>query len=130
MPTPEAGERPVVLVVEDEVLLRLAIADTLRACGFTVVEAASGDEARALVQAGVAFSLVFSDITMPGELDGAGLALWLRDNGVTAPIVLTSGLATSLKAAEAACDHVKLFLPKPYDHDAVVARIRDLLATR
>lgn len=68
---------PTVLIVEDEVFPRLAMADYLRECGFHVVEAASGVEAQQLVLAGLKVDLVFSDITMPGGVDGIDLALWL-----------------------------------------------------
>ena len=130
MPELEGGERRRVLVVEDEVLVRLAIAEELRARGMTVIEAADGVEARGLVLAGVGFDLVLSDITMPGELDGAGFASWLADNDVRAPVILTSGLPRALEQARVSCPHVKAFVPKPYDYDEIAACIEKLLAER
>jgi DNA-binding response OmpR family regulator len=123
----DAAPRCTVLVVEDEALLRLAIAERLRACGYAVIEAASGDQARALILAGAAPDAVFSDISMPGELDGVAFARWLSASGVRASVLLTSGLPSALDRARESCAHVVSFVEKPYDHDQVVARIRAAL---
>lgn len=66
--------RACVLVVDDEVLIRLVVADTLRDEGYSVIEAASGDEAYELLAAGVPADLMVTDINMPGQLDGIALA--------------------------------------------------------
>lgn len=116
-----------VLVVEDEVLLRLTLSEDLRSRGFSVVEAATGDEARALVLAGVTFDLVISDITMPGELDGVGLAHWLAENNVPAFVMLASGLPSALDHARSQLRNVKAFFPKPYDHEEVLVQVTALL---
>lgn len=120
---------PIVLVVEDEVILRIAIAEHLRECGFKVVEAGDGGEAQTLILAGLQPDLVFSDVSMPG-IDGLALANWLADNGVDAPIVMTSGVHSSLDAAKAACANVSLFVSKPYEHDRLVNHFRVLLSGR
>ena len=63
---PDMADRaPIILVVEDEVMVRLAAAEHLRENGFTVIEAVSADEARSVLQSGIDVSLVFSDIQMP-----------------------------------------------------------------
>jgi CheY-like chemotaxis protein len=129
-PAGEESQRPTVLLVEDEVLLRLALAAEFRAGGFNVVEAANGDEGRNLVLAGIPVDIVVADITMPGRLDGAEFALWLKDYGLPAPIILTSGLPAALERARARCPHVKAFVAKPYPHDKVVAQVQALLAAR
>ncbi|HYD86210.1 MAG TPA: response regulator [Vitreimonas sp.] len=116
-----------VLVVEDEVLLRLTLAEDLRDRGFAVIEAASADEARKLALAGVPFDLVISDITMPGEIDGSGLAQWLADNDVPAVVMLTSGLPTALDKARAMLPNVKAFIAKPYDHEKLLVQIEAML---
>lgn len=118
---------PTVLVVEDEVLPRLAMAEYLRECGFRVVEAASGVEAQQLVLAGLKVDLVFSDITMPGGVDGIDLALWLMVHCESTKVILTSGLPDALAKAESACGQVLAFVPKPYDQVTVVEKIRELL---
>lgn len=124
----ELGEPPLVMVVEDEVLIRIATADALRDCGFVVVEAASGEEAQALILSGLRPNLIFSDINMPGSLDGVGLVQWVREWGLDTPIVLTSGQNDALEAARGACASVEHFMAKPYEHKDVVARFRALLA--
>lgn len=118
---------PTVLIVEDEVLSRLAMAEYLRECGFHVIEAASGVEAQQLVLAGLKVDLVFSDITMPGGVDGIDLALWLMVQCESTKVILTSGLPDALTKAQSACDQVLAFVPKPYNHADVVKRIRELL---
>jgi DNA-binding NtrC family response regulator len=121
---------PVVLVVEDEVLIRLAIADHLRTNGFKVIEAGSAAEAQELILAGLAFDLVFSDITMPGPLDGVGLAQWLKQNHVEIPVILASGVPRALDAARHAHANIRAIAAKPYDQDEIVAQIRAMLAPR
>lgn len=130
VPTPQQGERRAVLVVDDEVLLRLSITDALRDHGFTVFEAASADEARELILAGVEIDAVFTDISMPGEMDGEAFVLWLVDNKIDVPVVMTSGEPGALRQARERAPHVKAFLPKPYDHDDVAARLSAALKGR
>lgn len=130
MEAPAHASAPTVLVVEDEVLIRLGICEHLRESGLNVVEAASAVEARDIIMAGVTVDLVFSDINMPGALDGAGLALWLRDMDISLPVVLTSGMAQVLADAQARCAHVKAFVAKPYSYEAVEAKLRRLIDAR
>ena len=81
---------PVILVVEDEVLVRLAVAQHLRRAGYEVMEARNADEAlRLLEKADV--DAVFSDIAVPGSIDGLQLADWLGKYRPEVGIVLTSG---------------------------------------
>lgn len=120
---------PVVLVVEDEMMIRLSVTTCLRDCGFKVVEAASAEEAQALILAGLNVDLIFSDINMSG-LDGIALARWLAERNVGAPLVLTSGLASSLEAAQEACDNVSVFVSKPYAEARLVQQFRAILGQR
>jgi CheY-like chemotaxis protein len=129
MPNPKSRakqvrSRPVVLVVEDEVLIRSAVADYLRMSGNLVVEAANAAEAVALFAARVAIHVVFSDIQMPGPMDGLGLARWVRQHHPGIHVMLTSGNADAARAAGAA----EIFFPKPYRSAEVAARIRLVLA--
>lgn len=123
----QAAMGPTVLIVEDEVLSRLAMAEYLRECGFHVIEAANGVEAQHLVLAGLKVDLVFSDITMPGGVDGIDLALWLMVQCESTKVILTSGLPDALTKAQSACNQVLAFVPKPYDQADVANRIRELL---
>jgi CheY-like chemotaxis protein len=126
-PAVEHDVQRTILVVEDEVLPRLAISEYLRGCGFHVVEAADGAEAQQLLLTGLEVDLVFSDISMPGEVDGVALAAWIGANNIPTEIILTSGLASALASARAACAHVKGFVSKPYDYQLVADRIRTML---
>jgi CheY-like chemotaxis protein len=93
---------PAILIVEDEVLLRMAISDYLQECGFKIYEAGTASEAIEMIESGrFAIDLVFSDIRMPGELDGFGLAQWVRKNRPGLPVILTSGDAKKSEAAKA-----------------------------
>ena len=66
------------LVVDDDLLVREPIADYLREVGYEVLEAGDAREAIDLVDHADHVDLVFSDVRMPGELDGVGLARWVR----------------------------------------------------
>src|SRR5690349_22079991 len=79
MPDTEGAPVPTVLVVEDDVLLRLATADHLRDAGLSVAEAATGEEAQAVLDA-VAIDLVFTDINMGDGIDGIALARWVSEH--------------------------------------------------
>ncbi|MFC5085869.1 response regulator [Microvirga arabica] len=87
---------PTILVVEDEVLVRLVIADYLRECGYKVYEAVNAGEALEVLQSSrVPIDVVFSDVQMPGEIDGFGLARWVRANKPGVQVILTSGVERS-----------------------------------
>ncbi|MEQ1820061.1 MAG: response regulator [Terricaulis sp.] len=130
MPEQHADDQPLVLVVEDEVLIRIAAADHLRHCGFRVAEAGTAVEAQELILSGLKVDLVFSDITMPGALDGIGLTQWLHEHAPGVPVILTSGVTSSLEAAKQACSNIHWMAPKPYDYDVVVTQIRGALSAR
>jgi len=115
-----------VLVAEDEILLRMVIAGYLRDCGFDVVETGNADEAVRVLEAGVPVDIVFSDVNMPGRLDGFGLAQWLRRERPGLKIILTSGAVTAKETSDL-CGHGPI-LAKPYDHAQLARRLRGLLA--
>lgn len=80
-----------ILVVEDEILIRLDTADYLRNRGFAVVEASNAHEAIEILGSGVAISLVFTDVRMPGSLDGVDLAKHIVSNYPGVHVMITSG---------------------------------------
>jgi CheY-like chemotaxis protein len=125
---PDPAERtPTLLVVEDEVLIRIALSDYLQECGFKVLEAGNADEALEIIQHGtVTIDLVFSDVVMPGSMDGFGLAKWIRANRAGLPIILTSGDAAKADIANELCER-EPFMAKPYDLEQLVKRIRTLI---
>jgi CheY-like chemotaxis protein len=117
-----------VLVVEDEVLIRLVIAEYLRECGYRVHEAVNAEEAILILQAPeVSIDIVFSDVEMPGEMDGFGLARWVRANLPEIQVILTSGAERSADIAGTLCEAGPL-MKKPYHTQAVVDRIKELAA--
>jgi CheY-like chemotaxis protein len=120
-PAPEGRRSPAcVLVVEDEILIRVLIAEELRAEGFSVIEAATADEALSYFQAGFQVDLVLSDIELPGILNGLDLIRRLRAEAPDLLTVLTSGYSPSFHEADA-------FLQKPYDVKQAVALVVTLL---
>jgi CheY-like chemotaxis protein len=118
-----SARQPVVLVVEDEILVRHTIAQDLREQGFTVIEAADALEAMSVFASGSAVDAVFSDIHMPGAIDGFGLAHWIAQHHSATPVLLTSGNP----AHRAARPTDAPFFAKPYNADTVASRIRALL---
>jgi DNA-binding NtrC family response regulator len=115
-----------VLVVEDEPLVREPIAEYLRDCGYRVLEAGDADEAMHLVETVESVGVVFSDVRMPGEMDGFGLAKWMQARHPEVPVLLTSGYYAVPSLSEGPPGDVKL-IAKPYSQRQVLGRIRDLL---
>jgi CheY-like chemotaxis protein len=122
--TVPARKAPQILVVEDEFLIRMLISDALRDEGFGVVEAFNGDEAAEILVAGMAPDLIFSDVRMPGSLDGLGLLGLIRDRAPGVPVVLTSGHLDPRQALDEGARH---FLRKPYDIGKVIALVTGIL---
>jgi len=100
------AEAPTILVVEDEVLIRLAVSDYLRDCGYRVVETGSGDEAvTILTKTDVRIDVVFTDVSMPGGLNGFGLAQWVRRERPDVRVILASGVTRTAEEARDLCAH-------------------------
>jgi CheY-like chemotaxis protein len=126
LPDPE-DRKPVILLVEDEVLIRMAASEYLQECGFTVLEASSAAEAIKMLQGSeTQIDVVFSDVRMPGEMDGFGLAKWIRLNRPGMAVLLTSGDAKMADVATGLCEKLDI-VSKPYDFQFTVARIRQLI---
>jgi CheY-like chemotaxis protein len=110
------NSHPVILVVEDEFLVRFVIADALRDRDVRVVECASGEEAWEYVQSGARIDLVFTDVRMPGTVDGLELANRIRRTAPGIPIVITSGHLVGVREQTAL-----RFVPKPYNLEETAA---------
>ncbi len=124
--SPEPKPRPTpeqVLLVEDDVLIRVLLAEELRNAGLRVIEAANADEALSYVHSGTKIDLLFSDVQMPGSMNGTELARRINSGYPSVRIILTSAHAGT-------ADHLGLFLPKPYDFDRAVAVIFEALGLR
>jgi CheY-like chemotaxis protein len=116
-----------VLVVEDEILIRIAIAAYLQECGFKVLEAGNAAEAMQILTTDfMPVDLVFTDVKMPGGMDGFALAEWVRANRPDTPVMLTSGDEMKCQTARNLCAN-DCFFAKPYDVGAVAAEIGRLV---
>jgi CheY-like chemotaxis protein len=119
------NRRPVVLVVEDEFLLRMDAADMIGEAGFDVIEASHADEAIAILEASPVIHVVFTDVQMPGSMDGLMLARFVRGRWPPIKIVATSGF---VKLNDNDLPEGSRFLPKPYRQQHLVATLRELTA--
>jgi CheY-like chemotaxis protein len=117
--------RPIVLIVEDELLLRLDSAETIEEAGFEVVQAGNADEAIAILKARPDIHVVFTDIQMPGSMHGLKLARFVRDRWPPIKIVATSG---RVAVGNGDLPDGGVFLPKPYRAAEIIATLRILTA--
>src|SRR3954453_7555861 len=116
--------RPVVLIVEDEFLLRMNAVDMIEAAGFEAIEAANADEAIAILENRRDTTLVFTDNQMPGSMDGLKLARAVRGRWPPIKIVATSG---HVDVAETDLPDGGRFLPKPYSPHQIAGLLRELI---
>ncbi|MGH1587692.1 response regulator [Methylobacterium phyllosphaerae] len=117
--------RPVaVLVVEDDVLVRMIAADILSDAGFRTLEARDAREAMTLLEARGDVRVLFTDWNMPGDIDGLGLARLVRHRWPTVGIILTSG---KMRPAPGDLPAGARFLSKPYRPSALIEEVENLL---
>lgn len=114
-----------VLVVEDEPLILMDVADFLLGDGFLVFEAANANEAIVILEAGVTIEVMFTDIDMPAGMDGLKLSAAVRDRWPPIKIVATSGRRV---VAVADLPPGSVFFGKPYDRAVVAACLRGLVS--
>jgi len=89
--TRRSDPTPTVLVVDDEILIRLVIADYLRECGYRVFEAGGPEDAVSILQSDLKIDIVFTDLELPGQSSGLELARWIRRRYPAVKVILTSG---------------------------------------
>ena len=118
-----AVKRPVVLVVEDDFLIRIDAVEMIEAAGFDVVEAANADEAMKILEVRLDITVVFTDIQMPGSMDGLKLARAVRGRWPPIKIVATSG---HVGVRPTDLPEGGRFLPKPYNSMQVAGLLREL----
>ena len=114
----------VVLVVEDEMLLRMRAVDMVEDAGYTPVEAVDADEAVAILEARSDIALVFTDIQMPGSMDGLKLAHAVHMRWPPIKIILVSG---QLKPADIDIPANSRFFGKPLDAKVMIALMRNMI---
>lgn len=122
MPQEQSSAAPVVLIVENDVLLRLVTASNLRDAGFEVIEAANCAEALRVLDC-IPVDVLFSDIDMSGNMDGLALAQWVHRSQADTRIILTSGAARTPGDVK----EYASFLPKPYAEKDVERLMRSVL---
>jgi CheY-like chemotaxis protein len=118
--------RPGVLIVEDEALIGLATVEWLAEEGFSVQLAASGEEALRLLRDDDTVDALFTDINLPGDLDGWTLAQQARELRPDLAVVYASGRWAAIDEARAVKDGV--FIPKPYQCERVASLLLQLIA--
>ena len=115
-----SGSRGVVLIVEDEPLVRMVAVATAQDAGFDAIEATDADSAIAILETRNDIRIVFADIHLPGSMDGLKLARAVRDRWPPIELILTSGL---IKIRERDLPERGVFLAKPYSMDALTAAL-------
>jgi two-component system, response regulator PdtaR len=118
-----AAKRPVVLIVEDETLLRMHAVEMIEEAGFDIVEAGNADEAISALEIRSDISVVFTDIQMPGSMDGLKLAAAVRSRWPPIKIIATSGRCA---IREGDLPEDGLFLPKPYSSESISSMLHEL----
>jgi CheY-like chemotaxis protein len=119
-----AQHRPLrVLMVEDDVLVASVVAPALEAAGHTVVLCANADQALPRLESGQPFDVLFTDVVMPGALNGIDLVHWCEANLPTLPAVIATGFAPQH------ADFPGVVLRKPYAVDELLAALQQAAAT-
>lgn len=123
-----ADAKPVVMVIEPEVLVRMSIADFLRECGYKVIEGVMAEDVETVLHSNVPLNVVFAEVKLPGKIDGFALARTLRQTHPHIDVILTSGIAAAAEKSKDLCEDGPM--KKPYRAEDVLARIRQLLEHR
>ena len=127
--TSEHGEGQVqrrVLLVDDEFIIRLALAAALADAGCDVTEAGTADQARPLLDDPDRFDALVTDVQMPGALDGIALAEDFRTRHPHAPVVFMTGCPEAM-APHGALDEAERLLVKPFEPEEAVRTLRQAL---
>src|SRR3954462_11631008 len=126
MSSDRAVPATIVLVVEDEMVLRMRAADIVEDAGFTAVEAVSADEALSILESRSDISLLFSDIQMPGSMDGLNLAHAVHDRWPAIKIILVSG---HIKLTDEDKPTDSRFFGKPLEGKRMINELQEMVGT-
>jgi DNA-binding response OmpR family regulator len=122
------SDQETVLLLDAEIIVRMMLAEYLRECGYRVIEAATADEAKFVLEHGdFRIDVILVDIAAAGSSDGFTFAQWVRTHKAGLPIVLAGTADHASNAAGDLCEEGPMF-KKPYDHQLLLQRIRQLLA--
>jgi len=119
----KSAKKPVILIVEDEMLIRLDAIEMIESAGFDTLEAANADEAIAILEARPDIHVVFTDVHMPGSMDGVKLTHFVRDRWPPIKIIATSAHA---RLEGYNLPNGGIFLPKPYSAREVADHLKTL----
>ena len=122
--TPSATKRPLVLIVEDELFVRMDAADIIKKAGCDVIEACNADEAIEILETHNDISIVVTDVAMPGSMDGVRLAATIRDRWPPIELILTSG---KVRLPSQWLPERGKFLAKPYPPQHLVAAVKEFV---
>jgi CheY-like chemotaxis protein len=111
-PAPKSDRRRTILIVEDETLIRLVLADELEGAGYSVIEAETADQALRLMAERHDVDLVITDVRTPGAMTGLDVATWLREHRPAVKVVVMSGYVHEEVASVAAA--FDAFVKKPF----------------
>jgi CheY-like chemotaxis protein len=118
-------DRQTVLIVEDEPLLRMDAAEAIGAAGYAVLEAGNADEAIGILERRADISIVFTDIDMPGSMDGLKLAHFVRGRWPPIRIIATSGHP---RVSESDLPENSRFIAKPYTPAIIQEAVKQMVA--
>jgi len=121
-----SSEIPVVLVVEDDALIRAGALDLVEGTGCIAVEARDADEAIRILESRPDIRLVFTDIDMPGSMDGVKLSHYVRNRWPPIHIIVASGKAI---IAESELPPGSKFFSKPYQNEPIANAIAGFFDT-
>jgi two-component system, response regulator PdtaR len=119
--------KPVVLVVEDDPIIRMVTTSFVSDAGFEAVEADSADEAIRILKARSDIHLVFTDIGLPGTMDGLKLAHFIATRWPPVKLVVASGM---MIVEQGQLPAGAKFFPKPYHHSAITKALTEMLSPR
>ncbi len=128
LPSSIQGGHERILVVEDDKLVRDYVLTQLHSLGYVTLDAANAAEALALVEAGHEFDLLFTDVIMPGAMNGRQLATELQNSRPKLKVLFTSGYTENAIIHHGRLDSGVLLLAKPYRKSDMARMIRKALA--
>jgi len=117
--------KAVILVVEDDPIIRMGAVDLVMAAGFEALEASDADQAIRVLESRPDIHLVFTDVTMPGSMDGIKLAHYIRERWPPVKLIVASG-QTIIEESQLPVG--ARFFYKPYDESSIVKAMTGMLS--